>query len=212
MTSLRRNSQIHQRQANFTADIFALIERSNIQIACRIIRHSRRLSVFVRLKKIKFAFAPDFARVALISQTLLRLFYNISLTALKKRTVGAFDVAEHSDNSSLRRSPWQYCNCRRVGKEKQIRMSKIRKSRNCRSVKAYALRKSLFYMMRHNGNVLLIPQNITKSKTYKFYVILFYKLNDFLFCKIIHTSQSSLTKYYNMIFDFLQYLKYKNYK
>ena len=98
--TFRADTHIVKIEADFAADVFALVVRCNIHIAGIVKGDFRAVSVLIGLEKVKLKFGAEVYGNTLFGGCFYRVFQNFPRVFFKRRTVGAPDIAEHSDNLS----------------------------------------------------------------------------------------------------------------
>ena len=138
-----------------------------------------RMTVFIQLEQVKLTCRADGERIACAARTAVGLTQQMTAVALERRAVRIANVAVKAHYTALSRPPRQNGKRCRIGKQQQIRRFYIEKAAQRRRVEVDALLESAFQLGRHDGDVLLVAENIAKRKTNELYVVLLNKLYDF---------------------------------
>ena len=109
----------------------------------------------------------------------------MAAVAKERGTVGISNIAEHTHNTAMFRSPWQNGQRGWVGMQKEIRFDMTAKSRDRPGINGNAVAKGAFCFSCHDGNILLCSVNIAECQTDEFHIFFLNKLDDLFFC-IVH--------------------------
>ena len=176
---LRLDVHLLERQADLAAHVFRLVERRYIEILAVIVRNGGWMAVFIQLEQVNLACRAHGQRVACAARTAVGLTQQMTAVALERRAVRIANVAVKAHYTALSRPPRQNGKRCRIGEQQQIRRFYIEKAAQRRRVEVDALLESAFQLGRHDGDVLLVAENIAKRKTNELYVVLLNKLYDF---------------------------------
>ena len=180
MGCLRRDSHVQKSEADVAAKILALVIGTDGHIACLIDRHFRSLSLLILCKGIELKLRPDVHLKALFLRSPDCLLQKISGILLIRRSVRLVNITEHPADASVHRSPRHNGNRRRIRTKEQIRAKLLPEAGNGRAIDGDSLRKCSSQLLRHNGNVLLFPEDIKKRQTNEFHIFLFNEIQYFL--------------------------------
>ena len=176
---LRLDVHFLKRQADLTAHVFRLVERRYIEILAVIVRNGGRMAVFIQLEQVKLACRADGERIACAACTAVSLAQQMTAVALEWRAVRIADVAVKAHHAALSRTPRQNGKRCRIGEQQQVGDIHVEEAAQCGGVEVNALLEGAFQLGRHDGDVLLVAENIAKRKTNELYVVLLNKLYDF---------------------------------
>ena len=98
--AFRADTHIVKIEADFAADVFALVVGCNVHVSGVVERNFRAVSVLIGLEKVKLKFGAEVYGNTLFGGCFYRVLENFPRVFFKRRTVGAPDIAEHSDNLS----------------------------------------------------------------------------------------------------------------
>ena len=173
-----------ERQADLAAHVFRLVERGDVKILAVVVRDGGGVAVFVQLEQVEFARRAHRDRAARAPRAAARLAQQVAAVALKGRAVRVADIAVKAHHAPLRRPPRQYGQRGRVGEQQQVGHIHIQEAAQGRGVEVDAVLERARQLGRHDGDVLLVAEDIAERQTDELHIVFFDKLYDFAFDRI----------------------------
>ena len=161
-----------QIQADFPAEVFALIQRTYVHIARVILRFKGDIAVLVVLEEVEFILSAQLEEVAELACLFHLTAQDGAAIPFKGPTVGGAAVAEHPDDAAGLRPPRQDGEGIRVRHEEQFAVRHVPEALDCGRVKTDAPLKGSRQLRRHNRNILQRAIQIHKRQSDKLHVVL----------------------------------------
>ncbi len=172
----RLDAHFLERQADLTADVFRLVQRCDVEIFAVVVRDGGRVPGLVHLEQVELAGGAHRDRIARLARALERLTQHMAAVTLERAAVRILDVAVEADDAALRRAPRQNGQRGRIGEEQQIAVVHVQKAAQRGGVEVDAVLKGAHQLGRHDGDILLVAQNIAEGETDELDVVLLDKL------------------------------------
>ena len=176
----RLNAHLFQCQTDFPADVFTLILRRNVHIACLIVGNGGGLIVFVQFEQVKFHFGAKIKPVSGGSRIGDGLLQQGAGVTFKGRAVRIGDSAVHPNHPSVFRPPGKHRQRGGIGMEQKVGMHHIAEAGNGGGIDGNPVFKRALQFGGHDGNVLRPAVNVTESETDEFHILLQNVLDDLL--------------------------------
>ena len=180
--ALREDAHPLQRQANLTANVFALVLRGHVHVSRLIERFLRGLALLVELEEVEFHFRAEAERIALRRGFLRRRAQQRPAVPVKGCAVGADDVAEHVGHTAALGPPGQLLQRVGVGAQEEVGALVHIKAADGRGVERNAVFKGAGQLPGHDRHVALFTVNVAKGHADKFDVLLQNILHHFIRC------------------------------
>ncbi len=178
--ALRADAHLLKGEADLAADVLAAVLRGDVHISGMVVRAVRGLSVLVQLEEIKLLLGAELEGVSPCLRILDSLLEDSPGVALKGRSVGVGDVAEHADDASVLRPPGKRCQGLRLRMQDQIGLRFVPESRNRRCIKSNPVLKRTGQFLSKDRNVFLPSEHIAKCKPDELHILLCHILQHFL--------------------------------
>ena len=183
--TLRLEAHFLDGKTDLTPDIFASVQRCDIQIARLIIGNGRRVAMLVLLEEIELGGGtePEFHLILLCAfHGLLQDHARIGVVSL---AVCIYHITKHPDDPPAVRTPWKHCQGGRVRLQIQPSAVCVLKALDPTGADADPLMEGLLHLTGHHGNVLLHTEGIPKSQPDKADILFLY-VSHYLFRCIVH--------------------------
>ena len=182
--ALGLDSHLLQRDADLPADVLALVPGGDVHVAGAVVGDRGGLALLIGLEEIKLHFRPKGKAHAQGCGALHRLFQQRTGVCFQCRPVGVGDAAEHAHHLPVLAAPGEGGEGAGIGVKKEVGAHLAPEARNGRGVDGDALTEGTFQFIRHDGDVLLLSEDVAEGQTDKAHIFLPHIFHNFLFGKV----------------------------
>ena len=180
MRAFRADPHLLQRQADFTADVFAAVVGGEVHIAGFVVRLFGGPAVFVEAEKIKFLLRAEGKAIADFRRVRNGPLEQRAGVALEGTAVRVGDGREHAHDLAMLGTPRQQRKRLRLRVQQQVGVRFVPEAGDGGAVERNAVGKGAGQLIRHNGNVLLPAENVAEGQADELHVLLLHILHNLL--------------------------------